>query len=82
MARFYGHFAAAYGTMWFVLFAVALITQSHINLGEFGMFGFPIISLLYAAFRTTSSKTTSPNEVAELRERIAHLEGRLSAHEG
>ncbi len=49
--RFYGHFAAAYGSCWLILFLAAFITQSHINLGELGFFGFPAISFVYAYLR-------------------------------
>jgi hypothetical protein len=49
--RFYGHFAAAYGSCWLLLFLVAFVTQSNINLGELGFFGFPAISLGYAYLR-------------------------------
>ena len=49
--RFYGHFAAAYGTCWLLLFLCALVTQSRINLGELGFFGFPAISAVYAYFK-------------------------------
>jgi len=49
--RFYGHFAAAYGSCWLLLFLMALITQSRINLGGLGFFGFPIGSAAYAFLR-------------------------------
>ena len=55
MLKFYGHFAAAYGTIWLILMGAALVSQSHINAGEFGLYGFPIIAALYAAVRMTSS---------------------------
>jgi hypothetical protein len=50
--RFYGHFAAAYGTCWIVLMTLAIVSMSHIDSGAFGFFGFPIISLIYAIVRT------------------------------
>ncbi len=49
--KFYAHFAAAYGSCWLVLFMVAFITQSRIDLGELGFFGFPAISVVYAYYR-------------------------------
>ena len=49
--KFYGYFAAAYGSCWLLLFACAFITQSRIDLGELGFFGFPVISTVYAYFR-------------------------------
>jgi hypothetical protein len=54
MARFYGHFAAAFGTFWFCLFVAAVVTQSHVNAGTFGMCGFPVLALVYAALRATA----------------------------
>ena len=53
--KFYGHFAAAYGSCWLLLFLCAFITQSSINLKEFGMFGLPAISAVYAYFRFKSN---------------------------
>ena len=58
MAKFYGHFAAAFGTCFLVMFLLAIVSQSHIDAGEFGFFGFPIISLIYAVFRMSSTKST------------------------
>jgi len=49
--RFYGHFAAAYGTLWLIAVIVGLIIQDDVNLGPFGLFGFPLISLIYAFSR-------------------------------
>ena len=49
--KFYGHFAAAYGSCWLLLFLCAMVTQSRINLGELGMFGLPAICAVYAYFR-------------------------------
>ena len=49
--RFYGHFAAAYGSCWLLLLLAAVVTQSHIDLGELGFYGFPAISLVYAYLR-------------------------------
>jgi hypothetical protein len=40
MARFYGYFAAAYGTFWLCLFVAAVVTQRRIDAGPFGFFGF------------------------------------------
>lgn len=49
--KFYGHFAAALGSLWIFFFLIALLTQSHVNLGTLGFFGFPIVSAIYAHFR-------------------------------
>lgn len=48
MREFYRHFAQAYGTLWIVVVAFALVTQNDIALGEWGMFGFPVAALAYA----------------------------------
>jgi len=74
-AKFYGHFAAAYGTCWLVLLLAALVSQSHINAGAFGMFGFPVIALIYAIVRSVSATTGAlDEELALLRRRLAELE--------
>jgi len=81
-ARFYGHFAAAYGTFWLILLLVAVVSQSHVDAGGFGMFGFPLIALVYAVIRTTTTARET-DEVQQLRERVARLEGALEeAHGG
>jgi len=51
MVSWYTDFAACYGTMWLVMLGAAVISSSHINAGEFGMFGFPIIAAVYAFIR-------------------------------
>ena len=81
--KLYGHFAAAYGTMWLFLLGLGLITQSNINAGAFGLFGFPVIALIYAFIRLGSDP--SSNEVEErhqrlhqrLLQRVAELEEEL-----
>jgi hypothetical protein len=74
--RFYGHFAAAYGTIWLLLLGCSLITQSHINAGPFGLFGFPIIAFVYALIRVGTDQAA--NEVRWLRRRVAELEQELA----
>jgi len=74
--KFYGHFAAAYGTIWLLLLGLSLITQSHIDAGAFGLFGFPIIALVYALIRVSTDQ--SPNEVWSLQQRVAQLEQELA----
>src|ERR1700730_7201124 len=49
--KFYGHFAAAYGTIWLLLLGLSLITRSHIDAGAFGLCGFPVIALVYVLIR-------------------------------
>ena len=73
MIRLYGHFAAAYGTIWFVLMLAAVLTQSRIDAGPFGLFGFPIIAFLYALLRV-STENDPLDEIDRLREHIRVLE--------
>ena len=49
--KFYGHFAAAFGSLWIFFFLIAFLTQSRVNLGSLGFFGFPIVSAIYAHLR-------------------------------
>jgi len=49
--NFYGRFAAAYGTCWLLMVVLAVVTQSHIDAGVFGLVGFPLIALFYAVIR-------------------------------
>lgn len=77
-ARFYGHFAAAYGTIWLALLFAALVSRSHIDAGEFGLFGFPVIALIYAFVRM-SAANAQKSEVDELRRRLARLEREAGA---
>jgi hypothetical protein len=74
--KFYGHFAAAYGTIWLLLLVAALLTQSHIDAGAFGIFGFPIIALVYALIRLSTDQ--SANELQGLRQRVVALERELA----
>ena len=55
--RFYGHFAAAYGTCWLVMLSLALLTQSRINSGLFGLLGFPALAAIYAVIRIVTKPT-------------------------
>ena len=48
--RFYGHFAAAYGTIW-LIFVLSIAFNGHAETGEFGLYGFPVIALVYALLR-------------------------------
>ena len=74
MARFYGYFAAAYGTMWLAMFFVALITWSHIDAGAFGFIGFPLLALGYAVVRITLGPAS---EMRVLTKQVASLEARF-----
>ncbi len=77
MFRFYGHFAAAYGTIWFCLMLAAVVSQSRIDAGAFGLYGFPIIALVYAILRSLAT-TGQASEIKLLRKRIRRLEAELS----
>lgn len=81
MFRFYGYFAAAYGTFWFCLFVAALVSQKHINAGPFGFYGFPIIAFLYALFRSLAASDPS-REIAFLKQHIRCLQVQLDDLEG
>ena len=77
---FYRDFAAAYGTCWLVLLALALVTQSHIDTGLFGFIGFPVIGLVYAVWRKADEPTTeTQDELQRLQDRIARLERERNA---
>jgi len=79
MRSFYYHFAAGYGTIWFVLWISALITQSSIKTGGFGFFGFPVIALCYAllATRMENRKTTAHEEPND-EKKLAGLEEKIN----
>lgn len=75
--RFYEHFACGYGTVWLLMLFVALITRSNIQTGAFGVFGFPIIALVYAFIRKGAGPGRGrEDDIAELRRRIAEMEAR------
>ena len=76
MAKWWGHFAAAYGTFWALLLALAVVTQSHINTGEFGLYAVPVLCAIYAFVRNSR-----PDESARLRIEVAALSARLAQYE-
>lgn len=75
--RFYGYFAAAYGTIWFCLMLAAVVTQSHINAGPFGLYGFPVIAFVYALLRSAGASADA-DETEFLRRRVQWLEEQLA----
>ena len=75
LLRFYGHFAAAYGTLWLVTVFIALVSNSSINTGYFGLIGYPLIALIYAVSRMVFAGT---NDLRLLSKRIAELDARLA----
>ena len=76
MKRWYGHFAAAYGTIWLGLLLVALMAQDHIDAGMFGLIGFPIIAAVYAFIRNGGT-SREEDEIRYLHDRIRALEWEL-----
>jgi len=74
--RFYEHFACAYGTIWLVLLACAFLIQEHIDAGAFGLFGFPVIALIYAFIRKAGESAVADEREA-LRAEIARLRAAL-----
>jgi thiosulfate reductase cytochrome b subunit len=80
MKLFWLHFTSAYGTIWFVLLILALITQSNIRTGEFGLFGFPVLAAVYAWFVTNSVKEKEQNEIDRLSEENSVLKRIIAEH--
>lgn len=76
MAKWWGYFAAAYGTFWAVLLGLAMLTQSHINTGEFGLYVVPVLCCFYAIWRVSQ-----PDESVRLRREVAALSARLAQYE-
>ncbi|HZZ26542.1 MAG TPA: hypothetical protein VFE46_00940 [Pirellulales bacterium] len=68
LIRFYGHFAAAYGTIW-LIFVLSALFSNHVETGEFGLYGFPAIALAYAVVRTITGSHGSARQ-----RRVNHLE--------
>jgi hypothetical protein len=68
MSRFYGHFAAAYGTLWFILMLAVVFSQSHINAGEFGSDAenSEALELARGSFRHQSLTRVYANGIASL----------------
>jgi hypothetical protein len=75
--QYYLHFAAAYGTFWLALIFIALVTQSHINAGEFGFYIVPILCLIYATV-VVKPKPPVPPQPEDLNKKIADLEAKIN----
>jgi hypothetical protein len=71
--RLYEHFACGYGTIWLLVLLCSFILQTHINTGAFGLFGFPVIALIYAFIRKANEQPYT-DELTELKKRVAQLE--------
>lgn len=63
--KFLLYFTSGYGAIWFVTMALAVLSQSHINTGMFGLIGFPIIAGVYA-FNQMNNKTTLEKNLEQL----------------
>lgn len=70
--RFYEHFACAYGTIWLLLLACSFVIQERIDAGAFGVFGFPVIALIYAFIRRSSDGQNS-GEIEAIRRELDDL---------
>jgi hypothetical protein len=79
MLRFYYHFAAMFGTIWFLMTFIAVVGQTSVNAGSFGLYGFPLISLLFALFMTYVEKNKSQVSTREpsLEKKLADVEEKL-----
>ena len=74
---FWTYFTSGYGTLWLVLLGLGLVTQSHIDAGLFGLFGFPIIALIYASIRRSKDAEIETPEAPVLHPQMTEF---LAAH--
>ena len=51
---FYTYFSSGCGTLWFFTLALSFFSHRHVETGSVGIFGFPIIALVYALYRRYS----------------------------
>jgi hypothetical protein len=81
--KFYGHFAACYGTFWALMMTAAVIGQTHINAGAFGLWGFPVLALLYACCKTNTVDTEVllQKRIYELEDTIEYMENAKRSNE-
>ncbi|MDJ0973443.1 MAG: hypothetical protein QNJ98_03220 [Planctomycetota bacterium] len=77
--RFVELWCAGYGALWAILLLFAFLSQSHIDTGMFGLIGFPILALLYAAARWphVSGSAGAPSRVDMLEREVFELRRRL-----
>ncbi len=61
MASFFTYFTSGIGTLVLSAFLLSSMIQRHIELGYFGLFGFPLIALVYAITR----KAMAPEATTE-----------------
>src|SRR5438067_94457 len=81
MLRFYGYFAAAYGTIWFCLMVYAVVARKNVQTGEFGLYRFPVIAFFYALLRSVAARDPDA-EIEHLENRIDWLEDQLAEYTG
>ncbi len=70
--KFYGYFASFIGTVTLVTVLISVVTRDNIQFGLFGLYGIPILGLIYAFLRV-SGVIVGKWEVLE-RNRLARLE--------
>ena len=75
----YKNFACAYGTLWLVMLSLAVLTQSHVNTGAFGLFGFPVIAIIYALIKKQKYENETDQEalIKHLQDKVYSLERQL-----
>jgi hypothetical protein len=77
--RFYGYFASFIGTVCLVLFVVSAFTKMRVELGLFGLYGIPILGLIYSFLRTSQVivgkwELQERNKIKQLESEIAKLQ--------
>jgi hypothetical protein len=70
--KLYGRFAAAWGTLWLAMFALALLTRTHVNLDTGGTFFVLLGCGIYAALRAAHDKK-QPDRLQVLEQENASL---------
>lgn len=66
---FWTYFSSCFGTLFLLILAFSFLTQSYVDTGLFGLVGFPLISIIYAAKRR-SLDTEKLEENSDLEEII------------
>jgi hypothetical protein len=75
---FFTYFTSAYGTLWLVVVLISLVSQSTIQTGAFGMYGFPVIALVYAIVRAMPTPEEQ-KEMERLKKENDLLQAQLKA---
>jgi len=75
---FWTYFTSGYGMIWMFFLGAALIAQKHLDAGLFGLFGFPVIAVIYAWIRCSKDSVAESGQVQHvLPPRMAEF---LTAH--